>query len=108
VLDARKRRIAENEARFREINDRLEADLRSLAPDDGVTEFVCECGKAECTRTVRLTLDEYRHARQDQMIFVVLPGHEIPDAEDVLARTDRYFAVRKHAEAAPIVEDPPL
>jgi hypothetical protein len=108
VLDARKRRIAENEARFRAINDRLEADLRKLAPNGEVTEFVCECGKAECTDSVCLTLDEYRHARQDQMLFVVLPGHEIPDAEDVLTRTDRYVVVRKHAEAAPIVEDPPL
>ena len=53
--------------------------------------------------TVPLTLDEYRHVRDDDLLFVVLPGHEIPDAEDVLVRTDRYFVVRKHAEVAPIV-----
>ena len=105
MLDARKRRIAENEARFREINDRLNEDLRSLSLGDGETvDFVCECGKAECADTVAVTLDEYGHARDDDLMFVVLPGHEIPDAEDVLARTDRYFVVRKHAESAPIVE----
>jgi hypothetical protein len=105
VLDARKRRIAENEARFREINDRLEADLRSLAPDGETTGFVCECGKAACTNSVELTLDEYRHVRDDAMLFAVLPGHEIEDTEDVLTRTERYVVVRKHAEAAPIVDD---
>jgi hypothetical protein len=104
VLDDRKRRIAQNEARFREINDRLEADVRKLAPGDGITEFVCECGQAQCTLTVPLTLDEYDRVRADDLLFVVLPGHEIPDTEDVLTRTDRYFVVRKHAEAAPIVE----
>jgi hypothetical protein len=105
VLDARKRRIAENEARFRAINDRLNADLGALSlPASETTEFVCECGKTECALTVELTLDEYKHARDDDMLFVVLPGHEIPDAEDVIARTERYVVVRKHAEAAPIVE----
>jgi hypothetical protein len=105
VLDARKRRIAENESRFREINDRLNADLRSLSLADGEEiDFVCECGKAECTDTVPLTLDEYHHVRDDDMLFAVLPGHEIPDAEDVLTRTDRFFVVRKHAEAAPVVK----
>jgi hypothetical protein len=104
VLDDRKRRIAENEARFRAINDRLEKDVRTLGLDAEPTEFVCECGNIDCALTVSLTLDEYQHARDDAMLFVVLPGHEIPDAEDVLARTDRYVVVRKHAEAAPIVE----
>ena len=43
----RERRIAENESRFREINERLEADLRKI-PDDGeAAEFICECGRAD-------------------------------------------------------------
>jgi hypothetical protein len=104
VLDDRKRRIAENEARFRAINDRLENDVRTLDLGHEPTEFVCECGNIDCALTVELTLDEYRHAREDSLLFVVLPGHEIPDAEDVITRTDRYVVVRKHAEAAPIVE----
>ena len=105
MLDARKRRIAENEARFRDINARLDADLRALSLTEGETvDFVCECGKSECTQTVALTLDEFHHVRADDRLFAVLPGHEIPDAEDVLVRTERYVVVRKHAEAAPIVE----
>jgi len=104
VLDARKRRIAENEARFRAINERLAHDVRDLTNDDEHTDFVCECGKAECAGSLALTLDEYRHVRDDAMLFAVLPGHQIPDAEDVLTATDRYVVVRKHAEAAPVVD----
>ncbi len=104
MLDARKRRIAENEARFREINDRLNEDLRSLALADGeTTDFVCECGMIDCTLSVSLTLGEYGRIREDSMQFTVLPGHEIPDAEDVVSRTDRFVVVRKHADATPVV-----
>ena len=104
MLDARKRRIAENEARFREINDRLDHDVRTVATEPGeMVDFVCECGKLDCALTVSLTLDEYRHVRDDDRLFAVLPGHEIGDAEDVISRGERFFVVRKHAEAAPIV-----
>ena len=103
-MDARKRLIAENESRFREINERLGHDLGRLPPDDETTEFVCECGKIDCAVPVSLKLPEYRRVRQDAMCFVVCPGHEIQDAEDVIARTDRYVVVRKHAEAAPVVD----
>ena len=104
-MDARKRRIAENEARFREINERLGDDLARLADDaDEQVSFVCECGLIDCTDSVEVTLDEYRRAREDPMQFVVLPGHEIEDTEDVIARTDGFLVVRKHAESAPIVD----
>ena len=108
MLDATKRRIAENEARFREINERLARDVNALTPaEDGPTDFVCECGATECTLTIALSIEEYRRVREDPLLFAVCPGHEIEDAEDVLATTDRYTVVRKHAEAAPIVEDDP-
>ena len=104
MLDARKRRIAENEARFREINNRLDEDLRSMTSDTGeVVDFVCECGKLDCALTVSLTLDEYRHVRDDDRLFAVLPGHEIPDSEDAISHTERFVVVRKHAESVPVV-----
>ena len=100
----RERRIAENESRFREINERLEADLKRV-PDDGeAAEFVCECGDADCADPVPLTIEEYERVRQDPLAFAVVPGHEIPDAEDVLFEDERYVVVRKHAPTAPLVE----
>jgi hypothetical protein len=104
VLDARARRIAENESRFRLINERLSADLRKLPDDDAPLEFVCECGHVECSAFIALTLEEYEHVRRDPMLFVLVPGHEIRDVETVTASTDRYVVVRKDVEAAPVVE----
>lgn len=100
----RRRRIAENESRFREINERLEADLRRI-PDDGeAASFICECGRADCAEVVPMTLDEYEHVRQDPLLFSILPGHEFADTEDVVATADRFVVVRKKPDTAPIVE----
>ena len=103
-MDARTRRIADNETRFRDINERLEADLRRLPVDGESVDFVCECGMVECARSVSLTLDEYEKVREDPVAFVLLPGHEIGDVEDVLYRSDRYFVVRKKPPSHPIAE----
>ena len=100
----RERRIAENESRFRQINERLEADLRRL-PDDGApVGYVCECGRQACTQLVELTFEEYERVRGDPRHFAVVPGHELADVEDVLVATDRYAVVRKHPSTVPLVE----
>ncbi len=100
----RQRRIAQNESRFREINERLVADLKRI-PDDGeAAEFVCECGRADCARPVPMSLDEYEHVRQDPLLFAVVPGHQFEEAEDVVTMTERYAVVRKKPMTAPIVE----
>jgi hypothetical protein len=104
-MDKRKRRIAENELRFRAINERLNADLERHEVADGLITFVCECGHSDCTQPLELTGEEYARSREDPMIFLVVPGHEIPDAETVLAKTERYAAVRKHAEAQTLIEE---
>ena len=104
-MDERARRIATNEGRFREINERLRADLRALPDDAEPVEFVCECGRADCAQFVRLTLTEYEAVRAGSLDFAVLPGHESPDVEDVVDSNERYARVRKHPETAPIVTD---
>lgn len=103
--DARSRRIADNESRFREINERLEADLRRLPSDDGPVEFVCECGHLECTASVSLTVAEYEQVRGDSTTFAMVPGHQIEDVEDVVFANDRYQVARKKPPTWPIVTE---
>ena len=103
--DARSRRIADNESRFREINERLEADLRRLPSDDGPVEFVCECGQSDCSASVLLTIDEYEQVRKDSATFAMLPGHEIEDVEDVVLSNERYQVARKKPPSWPVVEE---
>ena len=74
------RRIAENEARFRAANEKIEAARLRLGADPITVPFVCECGRIECLQTVRLTIAEYESVRSDGTAFVCVPGHESPSA----------------------------
>ncbi|MCW2953283.1 MAG: hypothetical protein JWQ48_2453 [Conexibacter sp.] len=105
IPDQRTRRIAENEVVFREINERLERDLRAVSADE--TErfaFVCECGRQDCELTIDLTFDEYERVRADPLHFAIVAGHDEPDVERVIETHERYVVVRKHESTRPIVE----
>ncbi len=103
--DARATRLAENESRFRTINERVERDLEQLVDDpDEQLPFVCECAQRTCNATIELSLAEYERVRAQSTLFAVAPGHEIPDVEDVVERYERYFVVRKPPETWEVVE----
>jgi hypothetical protein len=93
-----KDRIARNETFFREINERVQELERERQDEEDPRvqwEFLCECGQATCAEPVRMTRAEYELARSNAVRFVVLPGHEIPEVERVLERTDRFLVVEK-------------
>jgi hypothetical protein len=100
---ARADRVALNESRFREINDRVRQDIAQLQYAPAQVAFVCECGRLECRDQIVMGLDEYERVRADAMTFAVVPGHELLDTEDVVARTERFCVVFKHADVAHIV-----
>jgi hypothetical protein len=77
----------------RSVNERI----RLL--EDGWTgehDFVCECEDDRCTQVMHMNTKEYEAIRTDPMYFAVLPGHEETQRDHVLARTDRYVAVKKN------------
>ncbi len=104
--DLRTQRLAENEVVFRDINERLERDLRTLVavPDDERFPFVCECSRRDCQATIDLTFAEYEHVREDPMRFAVVEGHEEPEIETVYERHEHYAVVRKHEDTRPVIE----
>jgi hypothetical protein len=104
MADERAARLATNEARFREINERVARDLEPIVEtQDELLPFVCECGRPSCTDAISLSIAEYESVRKDATKFVVVSGHEIEDVEDVIERTNRYAVVRKHPETWEIV-----
>jgi hypothetical protein len=104
-MDARKRRIAENESHFREINERLGDDIRRVRGDvDSPVDFVCECGHVSCSAAVPVTLGGYERIRANPRLFAVVPGHEIGDVEEVVERRGSSLVLRKLAEAGDIYE----
>jgi hypothetical protein len=94
-VDERQRRLGENEALFREVNDRLEDLNEAFNAVTEHVEIVCECGEISCVERITLTLDDYERLRADPTTFAVLPGHEAPDVEFVVAEAGRFVVVRK-------------
>ncbi len=109
-LEPRFVRQAQNEALFREVNERI-AELGEKAEaslPDGNVEFLCECGaEGGCGQRVRVPLDAYERARSQDDRFVVRPGHETPELERAVEWTDDYVVVDKIAAAEPYVADDP-
>jgi hypothetical protein len=89
-------RIAANEALFRRANELLRLRYEELRLDSERLPFICECGDERCTQTVTLTLDEYRDLRRHSRRYVVVPGHELAGAEDVVDEETDYNIVEKH------------
>jgi hypothetical protein len=99
MADDRAKRLAENESRFRVINDRVERDLERIvySPHE-LLPFVCECARRTCSATIELARDDYERVRADSVLFAIAPGHEVTDVEDVVERHDGYYVIRKHPE----------
>jgi hypothetical protein len=102
AVDARKRQLAENEVRFRALNERLRNASGTWNPGEGALELVCECGDENCASAIQLTPRDYEAVRSDEAQFMVRPGHERPEVEDVVAEREGWIMVRKRGDAAEI------
>ena len=101
MMDERDRRMAQNEALFREVNEQVEEIAETFALEG---EYLCECANADCTFTVPLTSEEYAAVRADGTQFVVLPNHYTPEIESLVVRSERYWVVKKVGESGEYVE----
>jgi len=102
-VDEREQRLAQNEALFREVNERVETLAHQLGPNVPY-EFLCECANAACTFRLTLPLKVYESVRADPQQFVVLPLHYTPEVEDLVLEESAYWVVRKTGEAGEYVE----
>jgi hypothetical protein len=96
-MATRQKRLAENQDRFRRANDRLHERVRTLVRERQRIPFLCECADESCTEPVSLTTAEYAAVRGSDAHFVVVPGHQAVDVEDVVEQHDRYAIVEKWA-----------
>ena len=91
----RAQRIGENEALFRSVNEQVRGLSDAWAVQDDTIRIVCECGTASCVEQIELHAAEYERIRAEAALFAIRPGHEAPDVEEVVARNDRYWTLRK-------------
>ena len=99
VEEDRRRRIAANERLLHSANERIARvaeELQSESPfAAGPTMFFCACGRRSCSATIDLRVDEYERIHHDPHRFIVVPGHQQPEIERVVKRTDDYYVVEK-------------
>jgi hypothetical protein len=100
--------MAENEVRFRALNERLRDTGAAWEGREGTLNLVCECGDEDCTAAIELNVREYEAVRADETQFLLVPGHERTEIEDVVGGRDGWIVVRKRGEAGEIAseEDP--
>jgi hypothetical protein len=95
--------VTDIESVFRRANEELRRRFTSLGAE-GLVPFLCECGDARCTKTIRVTLDEYDAVRALPDHFAIIPGHEIHSAERVVEEGERYDVVEKIGVGRPVAE----
>lgn len=95
-MDERAKRIGENEALYRSINEKIEDLNLAFGMVTESMGIVCECGKLECTQQIDLDIPTYERVRSDPALFVAIPGHEIPDVESIVEPHEGFNIIRKH------------
>jgi hypothetical protein len=94
----RQERIAQTEALFREVNERIAESVQRFEGDAG--DFVCECADPACTDHVEVPLREYERIRAHGARFVLAPGHEDESVEATVRDRGAYQIVEKTAPRA--------
>lgn len=90
-------RIMENNKRFREANEQINARANELGAEVERIPFLCECPVPECVEVIRLTSAEYAEVRADPTHYMTAPGHEEAEQPvgEVVSRRDSYVIVAK-------------
>lgn len=104
-MDAREKRLAQNETLFRSVNERIEEAAGSLGDDEHEFEFFCECSNTDCTLLLPMTVSQYESVRANPKQFIVALGHELPEIEMVVVRERNYQVVTKRGDAADFVDE---
>jgi len=95
-------KILENERMFEQVNIKTAAATSLLAPHDFPSDFAlelyCECANKACIERVSITHKDYKHAKANDLVFVVVPEHYLPEFERVTKKTINYWLIMKRPE----------
>lgn len=101
--DVRARRLAQNEAIFRQVNEHVRAAEERVQYD--FPRFICECSKIECDEQIPIDFDAYRAVRESPARFFVAVGHGNPEIEIVIERHSNYEVVEKTGPGREVAEE---
>ena len=86
-------RIAKTESRFRDVNERIAETAERIGANEA--ELVCECWDPECGQRIAAPLEDYEDTRAHGSHFLVAPGHELQEHEDVVKTRPGFRIVAK-------------
>ena len=102
------RRMIENEAVFREHNERIKKDfdeLKKVAKEEGQEVFIseedkllhyyCECSDENCRKRIKLRFSRYNEIHKQRDHFVIVCGHESTKIERVVNKGKEFCIVKK-------------
>jgi hypothetical protein len=92
-------RITLNQFAFRKANETI-----AQRAGEGPAEFLCECGRPDCSAKVLLSVDDYESVRAFPRRFVCAPGHLTPAIEAVIEEDEAYLVVEKGGRAGELAE----
>ena len=99
-MPSREERLAQNEARFREINEAAQPQRES----QGEGRFVCECADRGCLQWIEVSTAEYAAVRQHPRRFIGAPSHEVTASESIVDRKPGYFVIEKPEEVEHVLQ----
>lgn len=97
-------RAARNEALFREVNENVQRLEEELGETKDIVEFVCECATDTCVEKLSVPAEVYEQVRSNPRQFLIRPGHQRPELEEVVSISDDYLVVEKRGQAGVIAE----
>jgi hypothetical protein len=85
-----------NELLFRAVNEKLRAlnaAFEGFADETAV--FVCECSRIGCIEQIELAVDVFDRICGRADTYIVRPGHEAPEVEQVVSQEATYLVVER-------------
>lgn len=93
------RRQTENEAMFRQANEKVQKKLKKMLPEDEYASlelyFYCECADETCAERIVMTPERYQVLHKKRDYFIIRPGHQRSQIERLVNKLSDYYTVQK-------------
>ena len=103
--DQRVRRLAENEAIARQVNEQVQQlGQRWNAPGEPL-EILCECSLGECAQRLHVPLADYTSVREHDARFMLVDDHIVDEIEKRVGKVGDATVVEKLGEGREVTEE---
>ena len=92
-------RRAENEVVFKQHNEKILEQVNQVIPEGNrelfMVSFVCECSDETCHQRIELTVEQFHRYSTNPKRFIIIPGHEQSDIEQIIEHFPFFDIVEK-------------